>query len=154
MELRYAVSIATLSIITGAETAILRTKTTNVPSVTKNIVSLLKDMEETMKSANGLGLAAPQVGQSLRLCLACINDKITPLINPEILWKSNEEEIAEEGCLSLPGIFVPVPRSRCITLNFIDLKGHSQERKLASIDARIVQHELDHLEGILIVDYQ
>lgn len=110
-------------------------------------------MEQTLIDVEGLGLAAPQVGLSLRLCLAKIGARITPLINPSITWKSTEQDIAEEGCLSLPGISVNVKRATHIIVQFIDTKGKSQERKLSNLSARIVQHEVDHLDGILIVDY-
>lgn len=111
-------------------------------------------MEQTLLEVEGLGIAAPQVGQSLRMCLAKIGNRIIPLINPTITWKSDDQEIAEEGCLSLPGISVSVPRAKHIIVHFLDTKGTSQERKLSNLSARIVQHEVDHLDGILIVDYQ
>lgn len=122
--------------------------------MTKDILQLLRDMEETMKKAEGVGLAAPQVGQSLRVCIALLNGRVTALINPVIIGKSTEEEIAEEGCLSLPDILIPVPRARTITIRFRNRSGQEQERRYEDIDARIVQHEIDHLEGILITDYQ
>ncbi len=145
--------MAILPIITGADTPILRTKTKQVPKVTKEVLKLIKDMEETVKG-QGIGLAAPQVGQSLRVCLATINGKMTPLINPEIIWESEEMLIAEEGCLSLPEVNVDVPRAEEIIITFLDPKGQEQERRLQEWDARVVQHEVDHLDGILIVDYR
>ena len=111
-------------------------------------------MKLTVKAADGLGIAAPQVGQSWRVCLARINSKMTPLVNPEITWRSAEIDILEEGCLSLPGIGVEVPRAMAITLRFLDEKGADQERRLTDLDARVVQHEVDHLNGVLIVDYR
>lgn len=87
------------------------------------------------------------------VCIVEMCNKLTALVNPKITYKSPEEETAEEGCLSLPGIWVPVPRSTTIKLEYIDAKGGSQERMLLNMDARIVQHEVDHLDGKLIVDY-
>ena len=145
--------MAALPIVTGADTPVLRVKTAKVPKVTKDIAKLLKDMEDTVKAADGLGLAAPQIGQSLRLCLAKIGGKLTALVNPIVTWKSAETATAEEGCLSLPGLWRDVTRPTSIVVTFMDAKGKPQERKLADLDARVVQHEVDHLEGKLIVDY-
>lgn len=146
--------MSVLQIVTGENTPILRQKTKKVPKVSKEILALIRDMEETTKNADGLGLAAPQVNQSLRLCLARLNGRLTPLINPEIFWKSEEVEVAEEGCLSLPNFWMNVPRSLSIAVRYVNAKGQEQERKLTDLEARIVQHEVDHLEGILITDYK
>jgi len=146
--------MAVLPIVTGDDQTILRTQTEKVPKVTKEILKLLRDMEDTVVQAKGAGIAGPQVGRSLRLCIALINEKYTPLINPDIVWKSEEEDTMEEGCLSLPGIWLPVTRPVSITVHYLNAKGKKQERKLEGMEARIVQHEVDHLEGVLIVDYQ
>lgn len=143
-----------LPIVTGADNPVLRKKTERVEKVTKKVLKLIKDMNMSMKAANGVGLAAPQVGVSLRVCIGQVNGKPIPLINPDITWKSKETAIDEEGCLSLPNIWLPVPRSVEIHLTYLDEKGQRQERKLKDFDARVVQHEVDHLEGKLIVDYQ
>jgi peptide deformylase len=143
-----------LPLVTGADSPILRSKTQEVPQVTKEIKKLIKDMQETMIKEEGVGLAAPQVGRTERLCLARINGKITGLINPQITWRSEETKVDEEGCLSLPKIYVKVPRAIEITVEYLDESGSAQERRLSGLDARIVQHELDHLEGVLIVDYK
>lgn len=145
--------MAVLPIVTGADTPILRTKTKPVAKVTKDLQKLLKDMQETTVAADGLGIAAPQIGRTERVCIVQMGEKLTPLINPKITYKSAEQETAEEGCLSLPGIWVPVPRSTTIKLEYIDAKGSQQERMLLNMDARVVQHEVDHLDGKLIVDY-
>ena len=145
--------MAVLPILTGASNPVLRKKTGRVPKVTKGILKLIKDMKATMEAANGVGLAAPQVGASLRICLGQVNGKLTALINPEITRKSKEKEIDEEGCLSLPNIYLPISRSVEITVTYLDEKGKEQERKMSNFDARVVQHEVDHLDGILIVDY-
>ena len=142
-----------LPIITGESSPILRTRTKRVATIGKDVQKLLKDMQETTVAADGLGLAAPQVGSELRVCIARINGKLTPLVNPEITWRSPTTETAEEGCLSLPGTWVPVSRAVEITLKFQTAKGELKELKLKDMDARVVQHETDHLDGRLIIDY-
>ena len=142
-----------LPIVIGPDNPILRTKTTKVPKVTKEIKALVKDMIETMHEASGVGLAAPQVARTERICIAVIERKVTPLINPVITKKSKETDIDQEGCLSLPNVWLMIPRSVGITLTYMDLKGKKQERKLEHFSARVVQHEVDHLDGVLIVDY-
>lgn len=142
-----------LPIITGADAPILRTTTKKVAAVTKDVQKLLKDMEATTIAADGLGLAAPQIGSDQRVCVARINGRLTPMVNPEITWKSAITETAEEGCLSLPGTWVPVSRAVEITVTFQNAKGERKELKLADMDARVVQHETDHLDGKLIIDY-
>lgn len=151
--LLYTVTVAVLPIVTGADHPVLRTKTKDIPKVTKEIQKLLKDMEETTIKADGLGIAAPQIGQSLRMCIVKLSGRLMPLVNPEIISKSPDIEYAEEGCLSLPGVWLPVPRSVSIVVKYLDGRGKEQERMLEKLDARVVQHEVDHLDGKLIVDY-
>ncbi|MCF7844375.1 MAG: peptide deformylase [Kiritimatiellales bacterium] len=146
--------MAALTIQTGADNPILRKKTELIPKVTKDILKMLKDMKDTMKEEGGIGIAAPQVGYSLRMCWSTFNGKCTAMINPEITWKGKETDIVEEGCLSLPGIDVKVERPTEITVRYLDIKGNEQERKLNGYDARVIQHEVDHLDNVLIVDYQ
>ena len=146
--------MAKLRIVTGQDTEVLRTVAAKIPQVTKEVKNLIKGMQQAVKKAEGLGLAAPQVGKSIRLCLANFNGKMTPLVNPKVIWKSEETSTMEEGCLSLPKINVDVTRPVEITVRYIDEKGVEQERKLHDLDARVVQHEIDHLNGILIVDYK
>lgn len=145
--------MSALRIIIGADQPVLRAKTKLVPKVTKEIQKLIKDMEDTTIKADGLGLAAPQIGQSLRLCVVKMNGRLTPMVNPEITYKSADTEFAEEGCLSLPNLWIQVPRSVQITVKYLDGKGKEQERMLEHLEARIVQHEVDHLDGKLIIDY-
>lgn len=142
-----------LPILTGADHPTLRKRTKKIEKVTKDILALLRSMEDTMSAADGVGIAAPQIGESLRVCIALLDGTPIPLINPEITWKSKEMIIDQEGCLSLPGILVDVPRPTGIVMEYLDTKGKRQERKFSDFQARIVQHEVDHLEGILIVDY-
>lgn len=146
--------MATLPIVVGQDTPILRAKTKKVQTVTKEILKLLKDMEETTVAAQGAGIAAPQVGRFERLCIAAIGGKLTPLINPDITWRSEDMASAEEGCLSLPDVWIHVSRPTGIILRYETPEGKKRELKLSSLDARIVQHEVDHLEGILITDHR
>lgn len=144
--------MAVLPIVIGKDQPVLRAKTKEV-AVTKEILKLLKDMEQTTVKADGLGIAAPQIGQSLRVCVARVNGRLTPFINPHITQRSKETDVMEEGCLSLPGIWLPVPRSLSIVVKYVNAKGQAQERKFDAMEARIVQHEVDHLDGKLITDY-
>lgn len=142
-----------LPIVTGEKAPMLRLKTKKVVRVTKEVTKLIADMEDTLLHADGLGIAAPQIGTDLSICLARIGSRTMPLINPKITWQSHETDIMEEGCLSLPGIQVTITRPTNIIVQYTDIKGRTQERSLSNLDARVIQHEIDHLNGILIVDY-
>lgn len=146
-------TVAILPILIGEKTPILRQKSQHVEKVTKEITKLIADLEDTLTHAEGLGLAAPQIGSPLSLCIAHLGHRTIPLINPEITWHSTEKEDMEEGCLSLPGLQVMVTRPTSIIVQYTDAKGKMQERSLSGLDSRVVQHEVDHLHGILIVDY-
>lgn len=143
-----------LMIVTGKDSPILRTKTKEVKKITKEIKTLVEAMKETTVEANGAGIAAPQVNRTERICIAQIAKKLTPLINPDILWRSSEKETMEEGCLSLPNIWIQVERPLEIVVKYTSLTGRERELKLSGFDARVVQHEVDHLEGVLIVDHE
>ena len=111
-------------------------------------------MIETMKVKDGLGLAAPQVGQLLQIIIAKPepNKEALVLINPQIKKTSRKKEIIEEGCLSLPNLSVPVARSVKIIVQGLALNGQPVKIKAKGLLARIIQHEIDHLSGVLIVD--
>lgn len=146
--------MAVRTIVTGENNPVLRKAGARVERVTKDVLRLLRDMEDTVRHADGLGLAAPQIGISLQVCIVRLGERMVPLINPEIIGKSQEKESAEEGCLSLPDIWIQVERPAGITVRYVDTKGAEQERALQGMDARVVQHEIDHLNGVLIVDYR
>jgi len=129
---------------------ILEKKAEFVEEINESIKRLVQDMIETMKAKSGIGLAAPQVGISKRIIVACINDGILALINPRIEPVSKEMEKCEEGCLSLPGIEVPVKRYKCIRFEALNLLKEKVTGELCDLPARILQHEVDHLDGILI----
>jgi len=121
------------------------------------IQRLLLDMERTMAAKDGAGLAAPQVGQNLRIVVIADRDKTLFLINPKITRKSWAQEIGEEGCLSVLGengeiLYGPVKRHKKVTCLYLDAKGQKQKLQAENLLARVVQHELDHLDGILFID--
>ena len=113
---------------------------------------VLDDMLETMKRAEGVGLAAPQVGFMRRFAICEINDgEILEIINPVIVEKSGSQ-IGAEGCLSVPKVYKDVNRYMRITVKFLDRNGAPHTRELDGFNARVVQHEMDHLDGILFID--
>ena len=141
-----------LPIVTGQDTPILRKKTVNVTKVTKDIEALIADMFLTVQDAKGAGIAAPQVDRTERICIASIGGTLTPLINPVITWYGETEDTMEEGCLSLPGIWIDITRPTEVIVQFQTTKGKKLELKLSGYDARVVQHEVDHLDGVLMID--
>lgn len=143
-----------LNIETGKDNPLLRAKAAPVSQITKKTVKLVKDMHETMIAANGVGIAAPQIGVSERIFLMTLdNKKVLPMINPEILEFAEDREWGEEGCLSLPNQWGQVERSTGVVIRFTDLKGQTVTMKFTGFEAREIQHELDHLNGILFTDY-
>lgn len=116
------------------------------------IKELVFDMLETLEKNNGLGLAAPQVGKSVRLCIIKLEGKTYILINPKIKSRSWKKEILEEGCLSFPGKFMPIKRSRKVKVEALDRKGEKIKIEAEGLLARAFQHEIDHLDGILFIN--
>jgi len=146
-----------LEVQIGKDNPILRAKSIPVKNFDNAFKKFVKDMRLTMIKKDGLGLAAPQVGRNIRIIMVTLNSRtshkaVTAMINPEILSFGEEVETAEEGCLSLPGIWDKVERSKNITVSFIDFDGEKQILKLEGLNARVVQHEVDHLDGILFID--
>lgn len=146
-----------MKILTGADNKTLRQKSKTVEKFDKSLAKLIKTIKELMIKEKGVGLAAIQVGEPLRLTVIRLNhgtpkEAVIALINPEIIEHSRETEIAEEGCLSVPNQFGHVERAKEIKVQFCDEKGGSLVLKLDGFHARIVQHEIDHMEGILFVD--
>ncbi|HBT38864.1 MAG: Peptide deformylase [Thermotoga sp. 50_1627] len=130
---------------------VLRKRAKEVSQIDENVLSIIKDMFEVMYAEDGVGLAAPQVGVSLKII---VMDDGTPraMINPRIVYKSEEKIIGEEGCLSIPEIFENVERSKEVIVKYTDEHGVEHEEKFIDYSARIVQHEYDHLDGILFID--
>ena len=135
---------------------VLRRKTEPVAEINDDIKKLVSDMFETMYAAPGVGLAAPQVGISLRICVIDVklDGKSNPLvmINPEIIEGDNKV-LAEEGCLSFPGVYENVKRYEKVVAECTDLKGKRIKVKGEGFLAKAIQHEIDHLDGKLFIDY-
>ena len=136
----------------------LKAKAKKVDVVDDETVKLMNDMVETMHSANGIGLAAPQVGISKRVIVVDISnhdERSNPIrmANPEIIWASEEDELREEGCLSLPDQYADVLRPKNVRVRYVDHENEIREIDAEGILSVCVQHEIDHLEGTLFVDY-
>ncbi|MAF13292.1 MAG: peptide deformylase [Parcubacteria group bacterium] len=116
------------------------------------IQQLILDMEETMITEEGIGLAAPQIGKSLRLTVIRTDDGSVVLINPRILMKSLKKEKEEEGCLSIPEVFGTVRRAIKIRVSAFDQNGKKIKFTANGLFARVILHEVDHLNGILFID--
>ena len=132
---------------------VLRKPTKRVTEVTDELRKLIADMFETMYAAEGIGLAAPQVGRSERLTVVDVEGKKFALINPEMVSSDNTTEKAEEGCLSIPDIYGDVDRPATVTVRFTDENGESREETASELLGRCFQHEIDHLDGKLFIDY-
>jgi len=131
---------------------VLREKALPVKEITPEILNFIKDMAETMYADSGVGLAAPQVGVSKRIIIVDgEEDGLIVLINP-IIVKSEGEVVGEEGCLSIPGIYSQVKRSSKVTVKALNENGDSIEITKEGLTARALQHETDHLNGILFID--
>jgi peptide deformylase len=141
-----------MKVFTGEKNQILRGTAKPVEVVDDLILELAENMFETMKKEKGIGLAAPQVGVNKRVIIATLGEKPHLMVNPEITSFSAECAIDEEGCLSLPEQFGKVSRAKRIIVRYLDEKGKKKEEELSDLDARVVQHEIDHLNGILFTD--
>jgi peptide deformylase len=149
--------MALLSIITAPDPR-LKIKARLVSAVDAKIRRLMDDMLETMYQAIGIGLAAPQVGQSSRVIVLDVareGEKPQPLkfVNPEILWRSPELATFSEGCLSLPEHYADVTRPAEIRLRYLDDQNEMREMHATGLLATCLQHEIEHLDGILFVDH-
>ena len=149
--------MAKLKIITGANNPILRAVSEPVKKFDAELKKFAKNLKDTMMKADGLGIAAPQVGKNIRLVIVTLNQKtdhqvIVAMANPEILAHSKKTVINEEGCLSLPGLYGDVERFAELTVAFQDLDGARQVFDLKGLNARVIQHENDHINGILFID--
>jgi len=136
----------------------LKIKAKPVARVDDDIRRLMDDMLETMYAAPGIGLAAPQVGVDRRLLVLDIareEEKPAPLFmaNPQLTWLSDEDAVYEEGCLSVPEHYAEVARPAKIRVSFIDRDDQKREIEAEGLLATVIQHEMDHLEGILFIDH-
>ena len=134
--------------------AVLRMRAREVERFDDDLARLADKMAQLMHDARGVGLAATQVGVLQRLFVLQLadDDDVTTIVNPEITKRSRSTEIADEGCLSLQGVLVPVERSLEVTIEGQDVTGAPLELELEEMDARVVQHELDHLDGVLMLE--
>ena len=150
---------------------VLRQKAAPVKEVDAAVVQLMEDMLAIMYEAPGIGLAAPQIGLSKRVIVmdcgiedeedcdhhGCDHAHLKPnplaMANPEITWTSDETSVTEEGCLSLPGQTADVTRPAKVTVRYLDQQGNEQELTADGLLATCIQHEIDHLDGVLFVDH-
>ncbi|HZL83467.1 MAG TPA: peptide deformylase, partial [Candidatus Deferrimicrobium sp.] len=129
---------------------ILRKKAQPIRKVTSELVHLAESMEGLMKPV-GVGLAAPQVGLSQAFFIYDVGEGLHIVVNPQILDRKGSAT-DEEGCLSIPGVYAPVDRATEITLSYLDQRGKRRIHKYVDFEARVIQHEFDHLQGMLFVD--
>jgi peptide deformylase len=138
--------------------SVLKQKSAPVASVDDALRALMDDMLETMYAAPGIGLAAIQVGEPVRVIVMDLAREEEPkaprfFVNPEITWRSEELFVYEEGCLSVPDIFDEVERPAKVRLSYLDYQGVAHEEEAEGLFAVCIQHEIDHLEGKLFIDY-
>ena len=143
--------MALRNIVTGTDNETLRTTAREVKNITKHILTLLDDLNETLDIEEGVGIAAPQVGVLRRIAIVKYDDQLYELINPVIL-ESTGGVIGEEGCLSVVGTRGTVKRPDYIKVRYTDRDGNEQIKEIRDAVARVFCHEIDHLDGILFVD--
>jgi peptide deformylase len=135
------------------EDKVLRQKNIKIKNpADKDIQSLISSMLETMRVENGVGLAAPQIGKNLRLCVIEEGGVTYVLINPKVTASSKKKVFMEEGCLSFPGEFFDISRPEEVKVRYIDEAGANKKVKANGLLGRALQHEIDHLDGILVID--
>jgi peptide deformylase len=149
--------MAQLSILLAPDPR-LKQRAEPVARVDRDVRRLMDDMLDAMHGSNGIGLAAPQVGVMKRVIVVDVSmpdeaPKPYRMVNPELLWHSEDMVAGEEGCLSLPEQFGEVTRPRAIRVRYLDEEGESRELDADGLLAKCIQHEMDHLEGALFVDH-
>lgn len=153
-------SLLRIVVLGDEDDAILRQRARKVKRFGPHLEKLAQDMIETMRENHGVGLAAPQIGLPLRLFVAEIPEdeedpqsgQVYVLVNPKIIKASREEVEGEEGCLSVPGIYGDVWRAEEVVVRAQDTSGRGFRLRARGLLARVIQHEVDHLEGILFID--
>ena len=130
----------------------LRKKTRPVEEIDDSVTSLVDNMVETMFKAEGMGLAAPQIGKSMAVFVMNFKDDFHIFLNPNILELSEEEEKEDEGCLSVPGVSAELSRPKKVVVEATDLDGNPFKLEREGLAARVIQHEIDHLNGTLYFD--
>lgn len=131
---------------------ILRTPTHEVDFDSDNASFMAFSLAETLSKLNGLGLSANQVGVPYRICAINTGSHIWVMINPKILWKSEDKSDFNEGCLSFPGLYLKIKRPRSIKVKFQAIGGEVVEKEFDGLTATVIQHEIDHLDGICYTD--
>jgi peptide deformylase len=131
---------------------VLKTRASPVESFDESLVRLTQDMLATMRDNEGVGLAATQVGRLKRVFVAAIEDDEYVIVNPVLTDRSETTETVTEGCLSIPGIQVDVERPTAVTISGQDVSGRPLQIEASDLLARVLQHEVDHLDGVLILD--
>lgn len=149
--------MALLPILTAPDPR-LKKKAKPVAKVDEGVKKLMADMLETMYAAPGVGLAAPQVGVGLRVIVLDVAREGEPkapmkLVNPEIVWASDDDASYEEGCLSVPEHYAEVVRPRAVKVRYLDESGTAREVEAEGLLATCLQHEIDHLDGILFLQH-
>lgn len=140
---------------------VLKKEAEDIEEGSIDVKQLAEDMFETMRQASGIGLAAPQIGKSIRMFIVDgspleeegMEDFQKVFINPEILWEEGDDWAFTEGCLSIPGIREDVTRPSKLRINYLDENFVEHEEEFDGMKARIIQHEYDHIEGVLFTDY-
>lgn len=131
---------------------ILRKETVPVAAITDDVKKLIADMFDTMHAAQGIGLAAPQVGRTERITVVDVEGEQFAIVNPQVVEREGSAK-AEEGCLSIPEIYGEVERAERVVVHALDENGDPQEIGASALLARCLQHEIDHLDGKLFIDY-
>jgi peptide deformylase len=146
--------------ITVCGDKILRKKTARVNEIDDSIIGIIANMFETMRNANGIGLAANQIGLNKQIFVADVSpvegyEKYKPvaMINPKIISKSEETDSIEEGCLSIPELRAEIIRPKSVFVNYFDVNMKEHTIEADQLFARVIQHEYDHLQGVLFIDY-
>ncbi len=133
---------------------VLRSRALEIDRFDERLIEEARRMGQVMHDSLGIGLAATQVGVMHRVLVYRVepDSPVAALVNPRIEWKSSEEEVADEGCLSLPGVLVEVERPVHIRVAGLDARGDALTIEASGLEARVIQHEVDHLDGVLILD--
>lgn len=148
--------------IVGSKDPVLRKPSNPVAKIDRKVINLIKDLTDTLaqqKDPEGVGLAAPQVGVNVRIFVMAKGKKIVPVINPEILEVSKAQTTKKkkghsilEGCLSLPNYYTPLKRAGSVKMKYLTPQGEEMTEEFTGFTAQIVQHEVDHLNGIMFID--
>ena len=146
--------MAAMSFIRRLGDPVLKSRATEVDRFDEALRSQVARMAGLMKDAIGLGLAAPQLGISQRVLVYRVGPDapVIALVNPEVEWSGEEDDVLEEGCLSIPGVTVDVKRAVHVRVRALDETGEERRVEASGLEARVIQHEIDHLDGVLLLD--